>query len=238
MELKIFNKTAFIPLNGLNVSRRMEFALLSRYLDLKGSEKLLDVACGDGYWTSILARQARSVVGFDFNRQRLLQARHRSGDIIQGLIGCDAHILPFRREAFDAVVGICVLEHFRDDLKALQEMRRVLKTGGKLAMTVDSFSVPGITAQEKVRHAKAFSVAHWYRIEDLSLTLEKAGFIVTEWTYMLKSPLSIAFYRANLKNSKLAYLLFPLAYPASLLGEALSRNNQYGYKLAFNAVAV
>jgi SAM-dependent methyltransferase len=185
-----------------------------------------------------MAQFAREVVGFDFNRTRLLQAKEQSHGAIGGLIGCDAHRLPFRAGSFDAAVGICVLEHFHDDLVALQELRRVLKIGGKLALTVDSFSLPDITEAERARHAKNFSVEHWYRIETLQPLLEKAGFKVVDWHYMLKSPAAIAVYRAALKSNKLAYLTFPLAYPISVLGEALSKNNQCGYKLAISATAI
>jgi len=238
MEFRLGNRLFHIQLNGLNVSRRLEYQILLRYLDLQGHERLLDVACGDGYWTARLAKLTREVIGFDFNRHRLLQAQAKAGGSIAGLVSSDAHSLPFRKGAFDAVVGICVLEHFQNDLVALQELRRVLKPGGKLAMTVDSFSLPGITELEKARHAKTFSVAQWYRREDLSAKLEKAGFRVIRSKYILKSFPAVMFYRMNLINHKLGYLLFPLAYPMSLMGEALSRNDQYGYKLAVSAVAI
>lgn len=237
MEFRLLNKPVYIPLNGLNVSRRLEFQILKRYLNLKGHERLLDVACGDGYWTTRLAPLAREVIGFDFNRNRLLQAR-RQGPDIAGLVGCDAHCLPFRTGSFDAAIGICVLEHFRDDLQALKELRRVLKPGGKLALTVDSFSLPDIGPKEKARHAKAFSVVHWYRIPDLRGVLNQAGFKVNQWSYLLKSPAAVATYRASLQNPKLGYLLFPITYPLSLLGEAISRNQVCGYKLAVYATAV
>jgi ubiquinone/menaquinone biosynthesis C-methylase UbiE len=238
MEFKLLNKPIHISLNGFNVSRRLEYHTLMRFLELKGKERLLDVACGDGFWTMRMAQFAGEVVGFDFNRTRLLQAKALSNGAIGGLIGCDAHRLPFRQSSFDAAVGICVLEHFHDDLLALQELRRVLKPGGRLALTVDSFSLPDITDAERARHAKNFSVEHWYRIETLQPLLEKAGFKVKHWHYMLKSPAAVAAYRGALKSNKLGYLLFPIAYPISVLGEALSKNNQCGYKLAISATAV
>lgn len=136
VQIKLLNKNIYIPLNGLNVSRRMEFSILIRYLRLSGNERVLDVACGDGYWTSRLAGRSDAVVGFDYNRNRLVQASRLYPEIC-GLICSDAHFLPFRSGVFDAVVGICVLEHFRDDVRALTELRRVSKPGARLALTVD-----------------------------------------------------------------------------------------------------
>ena len=236
MELKIFGRAIHIPLNGLNVSRRLEFRLLMRYLDLDGEERLLDVACGDGYWSNRMTSRAAAVVGFDFNQNRLRQAR-KLAKFLSGAIRCDAHDLPIKSAAFDCSVGICVLEHFKDDLKALRELRRVLKPGGKLALTVDSFTYPGFSQAKKAKHAEKFSVAHFYDINSLRDRLKEAGFEVVEWSYLLRTPISARLYQWALRFPKLAYFFFPLAYPLSLWSERLSKNQTGGYKLAVAARA-
>jgi ubiquinone/menaquinone biosynthesis C-methylase UbiE len=236
MELKLFHKTHHIPLNGLNVSRRLEFNLLMKYLNLRGDERLLDVACGDGFWTAKMIPRAKEVVGFDYNNHRLLQAR-RLAPGMRGAVRCDAHVLPFRDRSFDRIVGICVLEHFEDDVKALKELRRVLKDGGGMAMTVDSFSYPGMPQYEIEAHAKKFSVVHHYTVEILREKLSDAGFELREWTYLLRSPLSANLYRFALQHPKFAYFLYPVSYPLSFWSERFSRNQKNGNKLAFSAGA-
>lgn len=236
MNIKILGRDVYIPLNGLNVSRRLEYKLLLHYLVFKGSKRLLDVACGDGYWTSKMAPHAAEVVGFDCNGKRLLQARSRNNGLYR-VVKSDAHVLPFKNEMFDCAVGICVLEHFEDDVKALSELRRVMKAGGTLALTVDSFSYPGLTDEDKARHAEKYSVLHHYTIESLSDKLSRAGFELTQWTYLLRSPLSAALYRLALKAPKLAYFLFPISYPLSVWSERRSKNQTSGYKLAVAARA-
>jgi len=215
----------------------MEYNTLIRYLNLQGHERVLDVACGDGYWTSRLAYLAGEVVGFDFNRDRLKQAKRMNGGFF-GLIGCDAHYLPFKDRQFDAAIGICVLEHFENDYQALSELRRVLKPGGKLVMTVDSFSLPDITEKDRARHAAKFTVYHWYRNGDLHDLLRKAGFDVVQSTYLLRSPLAASVYRRTLMSPKLSYLLYPFTYPLCLTSERFSRNTECGYKMAFSARAI
>ena len=237
MERRLFGKEIHIPLNGLNVSRRLEYNLLMRYLALQGSEALLDVACGDGYWTARMLSKAASVVGFDYNFKRLQQA----GNLASGMLGrirSVAHVLPFADEKFDASVGICVLEHFQDDVQALSELRRVTKPGGKLAMTVDSFSYPGISDAEKEQHAKKFSVVHLYQIETLKEKLKQAGYEVLQWSYMLRTPVSANLYLQALRHPKLAYFVYPITYPLSLWNEQQSKNQESGYKLAVLARAV
>lgn len=237
MERTIFGRTIHIPLNGLNVSRQLEFKILTRYLKLNGKELLLDVACGDGYWTKKLIPHARGVIGFDFNQKRLQQAQ-KLAKFLTGVIRCDAHDLPMRDKVFDTAVGICVLEHFEDDVKALCELRRVLKGGGRLALTVDSFTYPGFTQAQKANHAKKFSVAHFYDLDTLRVRLKDAGFEMTQWCYLLGTPLSARFYQWALRFPKLAYFLYPISYPLSLWSERLSKSRTCGYKLAVVARAL
>lgn len=240
MELKLFGRQIHIPLNGLNVSRRMEYSVLMKYLNLKGDERLLDIACGDGYWTAKMGAKAAVVIGFDFNFGRLQKARNLGHSRIE-VIRCDAHFLPLKNEVFDAAVGICVLEHFDDDVKALSELRRVLNQDAGLALTVDSFSYPNISEEEKQRHAEKFHVRNYYQVPDLEGKLRQAGFKVTSTGYILGTPLSAFLYRLALKFPRLAYFLFPMAYPLSLWSEYASgglRRNKNGYKLAVSVRAV
>ena len=44
----------------------------------------------------------------------------------------DAHSLPFKNDSFDVVLATEVLEHLKEPQRALNEMKRVLKDGGKL----------------------------------------------------------------------------------------------------------
>jgi ubiquinone/menaquinone biosynthesis C-methylase UbiE len=236
MEVRILGRDIHIPLNGLNVSRQLEYKLLMQYLDLQGSERLLDVACGDGYWTAKMIPQVGGVVGFDLNLKRLQRARLQAGTM-QGAIRNDAHHLPFKDGAFDCAVGICILEHFEDDLGALGEMRRVMRAGGRLALSVDSFTYPGFSEAEKARHMEKFSVVHHYTVEILKEKLSRSGFELDRWTYLLKSPVSAALYRLALRAPKLAYGLFPISYPLSLWSERRSKNQTSGYKLAVSARA-
>jgi ubiquinone/menaquinone biosynthesis C-methylase UbiE len=236
MVLNLLGRQIHIPLNGLNVSRRLEFNLLMRYLQLSKDDRLLDVACGDGYWTRRMLASEASVVGFDYNFKRLQQAMKLAKGVT-GAIRNDAHVLPFKTGSFNKAVGICVLEHFQDDVTALSELHRTLKPGGLLAMTVDSFSYPGISETELAHHARKFSVVHLYKLDNLSKKLNQSGFELVQWTYLLRTPLSAWFYLTALRIPKLAYLLYPFAYPLSLLSERLSKNQSCGFKLAVLARA-
>jgi ubiquinone/menaquinone biosynthesis C-methylase UbiE len=104
---------------------------------IRPGQKVLDVACGTG----VLAREVASragadgeVAGLDRNEGMLAVARRMAPDIAwrEGL----AEALPYDAGRFDAVVSQFGLMFFDDRQRALQEMLRVLRPGGRLAVAV------------------------------------------------------------------------------------------------------
>ena len=104
---------------------------------IRPGQKVLDVACGTG----VLAREVASraapggeVAGLDRNDGMLAVARRQAPGIAwrQGL----AEALPYNAGQFDAVVSQFGLMFFDDRQRALQEMLRVLRPGGRLAVAV------------------------------------------------------------------------------------------------------
>lgn len=104
---------------------------------VKKGDRVLDVACGTGAATLAVAEIAGpsgSVVGLDANPEMLAVARRKPVPIewLEGSAGA----LPLPDDNFDAVVSQFGLMFFEDKAKALAEMMRVLKPGGRLAVAV------------------------------------------------------------------------------------------------------
>lgn len=95
-------------------------------------DRVLDACCGTGDLALAVQAEGGAVTGLDFSEGMLERARRKSSEIewIRG----DLLRLPFQDGAFDAVtVGFGVRNV--DDLdRALRELRRVLKSGGRLAI--------------------------------------------------------------------------------------------------------
>lgn len=111
--------------------------LLARCADVSPGARLLDVACGTGILARELAQvigASESVTGLDVAPGMLAVAREIAPDIrwIQGT----ADQLPFPDQSFDVVVSQFGLMFFRDRVRALREMLRVLSPGGHLAVAV------------------------------------------------------------------------------------------------------
>jgi SAM-dependent methyltransferase len=99
---------------------------------------LLDIGCGPGTITIDLAAQVAPgrVIGIDRADEVIAEAAGRSADAdasVEFGVG-DVYALDFADHTFDVVHAHQVLQHLTDPVAALVEMRRVLRTGGLLAV--------------------------------------------------------------------------------------------------------
>lgn len=109
-----------------------------RALAPQPGERVLDVAAGTGKSSAAIAKSGASVVAVDFSAGMIAVGRKKHPDIefVEG----DAMKLPFAAGEFDAVTISFGLRNVAKPLKALKEMYRVLKPGGRIV--VCEFSTP------------------------------------------------------------------------------------------------
>src|SRR5512132_3102862 len=93
--------------------------------DLRGRE-VLELGCGMGEITTLLARSGARVTAIDLSPARIEVARRRAE--LHGV----HEALPFGDERFDAVVGKAILHHL-DVTRAARELHRVLRPSGHAA---------------------------------------------------------------------------------------------------------
>jgi SAM-dependent methyltransferase len=95
--------------------------------------RVLDVATGPGWVAARAAERGASVVGVDVAEAMI--ARARSAHPQLDFRRADAHELPFADASFDAVVGNFAIMHFSRPERAMAQCARVLRPGGRLALT-------------------------------------------------------------------------------------------------------
>jgi ubiquinone/menaquinone biosynthesis C-methylase UbiE len=107
--------------------------ILQGTLDSHQQYRLLDVGCGTGSILSMLQEFGEAVgadssaVALEFCRSRKLSNLYQT---------TQDQPLPFPDQSFDVVCAFDLLEHIDDDLAFLNDMKRVVRTGGKLLVIV------------------------------------------------------------------------------------------------------
>jgi len=106
---------------------------LMRHLPAR-PEKVLEIGCGSGAFTRLLASRAGSVTALDLSPQMIRLAEAQSGgcENIEYLLG-DCMQLPFPAEGYDCIVSIATLHHL-PPTRALPKMKGALKPGGVLVI--------------------------------------------------------------------------------------------------------
>jgi 2-polyprenyl-3-methyl-5-hydroxy-6-metoxy-1,4-benzoquinol methylase len=96
--------------------------------------RVLDVGCGEGYFTALLAQAGAEAVGVDVAQEPLRRARERHPELDLRLLPRDGP-WPLADASFDVVWAGEVIEHVADTASWLSEVRRVLRSGGELLLS-------------------------------------------------------------------------------------------------------
>lgn len=118
-----------------NFDGRKEFGNLDaniRFLNeahkINKKTKILEIGSGHGSMLNYLYEQGYDVKGIEINKSRIEGSKELYGNLPLELV--TSEILPFPDGSFDVVISFDVFEHIPDSDKHLQEVSRVLKTGG------------------------------------------------------------------------------------------------------------
>ena len=155
--------------------------LRARVVELAGIREgtsVLDVMVGTGKLSVLAAEAGGEVVGVDLSRPMLALAKQRADDL--GVDGItlkegDAEDLPFEDGSFDTVISSYGLDTVFDPEKAVREMMRVVKKGGRIAAAYKSFPT-GIFSSLIDKAVSAYLGEFWYcRNVDVKRIMKKAG---------------------------------------------------------------
>jgi ubiquinone/menaquinone biosynthesis C-methylase UbiE len=114
-------------------------------LDVRDGHSVLDIGCGEGYLLRKAAHRAWLALGVDLVEARLRASRDgppdscRSGCPPIELAVADGQRLPFADASFDRIICTETLEHVADARLALRELARVLRPGGRVAVSAPHF---------------------------------------------------------------------------------------------------
>jgi len=196
--------------------------------------------------TRILAwasRQGARAYGIDLSEPIVIQARaafdtgpgarHR----LQGAVA-DVRDLPFRDASFDAIYSMGTIEHFDETERAVEEMARVLKPGGRAIVGVpnrhDPFLRPLFVTALQAVGLYGYGYEKSYSRRALRRMLEQAGFDVVAETAILFIPgwLRMLDLACHSWCRPLAMVTGALVRPFMFLDRHVPPVRKYGYLLA------
>lgn len=164
-------------------------------LPLQG-ESILDVGCGDGLLLYQFRHRFKRLVGLEYSAQRLEAARQQmQGLPFEGLCGSAEAMPQLASDSIDAIVSADVIEHIPDVYPAADEMFRVLRPGGVLAINTPNIAF--IKKRLRLLAGRFPSTSqpneglgsdvlfdgghlHYFTYRSLSLVLERSGFVVEQ----------------------------------------------------------
>lgn len=173
--------------------------LVVRAIDPQPGDRILDLAAGTGTSSAPFAARGAEVVPCDFSLGMLEVGKRRQPSL--PFVAGDALNLPFRDNAFDAVTISFGLRNVQNTERALQEMLRVTKPGGKIVVCEFSTPVfgpfrtlymeylmkalPAIARRTSSNPAAyvylAESIREWPNQTDLAAKLQQSGWERVQW---------------------------------------------------------
>jgi SAM-dependent methyltransferase len=122
-------------------------------------ERVLEIGCGEGYGTALLATAAAAVVGIDYDALTIAHAAKQYP--LARFLRANLAALPIPTASVDVVAALQVIEHVWNHNEFVRECLRVLRPGGTLLVTTPNrltFS-PGLEAPVNPFHTKEFTAA-------------------------------------------------------------------------------
>jgi len=135
-------------------------------LDVQPSDNVLEVGFGPGVGIQLLTSSVSEgyVAGVDPSKEMIAQATTRNKEAIESgrveLRHGSVASLPFADNTFDKALAINSMQVWPDAVAGLREMRRVIKTGGEVALGFTPYSGQPNTGLAETFTAAGFAKAH------------------------------------------------------------------------------
>lgn len=181
-----YNRIAPIYFSRWDRLTKQEIYYLNLFLSLLKGKLIVDVGCGTGKDGAYFKKKGYEVIGIDLSDGMLRYAKLRI-EVIKG----DFRNLPFDTSSIDGIWSNSSLVHIKEKSAVIEEWRRVLKTGGILAITIQNKIFPKYLLRQfqTTLERKKFEFGyanydgrHWWYVTQRELLNLVKGFKVIYYT--------------------------------------------------------
>lgn len=131
-----FKSEQIDSLNGTKLSETRFFSETGWTNDWLKGKWILDAGCGAGRFLDVASKTGCEVVGIDISDAVDAAGANMCDRPNVHLVQASIYQLPFRPSVFDGCYSIGVIQHTPDPKKTIQSLPKVLKDGGKIALTI------------------------------------------------------------------------------------------------------
>ncbi len=119
-----------------------------RLMTVCEGDRILDVACGQGFFSHALAAKGAIVTGVDISPELISIAKKHASHNEEFFVSSADNLSKFKTQSFDSAVCVLALQNIERMTEALREIGRVLKQGGKCVLVINhpAFRIPGRSA--------------------------------------------------------------------------------------------
>lgn len=137
--------------------RDLIFRLWSKYrnINIGRMQNILDFGCGTGVLQEQFEKRFNvKAFGIDTSKKAISYCQKRG---LSRVKVSDGSRIPFKSNSFDLITAIDVVEHLKDDLKGLEEIKRVLKKSGIAILLVPAHSMLWSTRDINLHHFRRYN---------------------------------------------------------------------------------
>ena len=200
-------------------------AMLELAGDVSG-RRILDIGCGSGPLAAALMDCGARVEGFDSSVAMINLAQRRVGEDVELSVARLGDALPYESDTFDDAVASLVFHYLPTWHEALLEVRRILKPGGRLILSVNHpllypWNHPGKDYFKATQYTDEFTfngqpaeLTYWHHpLHEMANAFLQAGFSIEriwEPPYSKDAPEQIVPEKLRERDSFLSFLFFSL----------------------------
>lgn len=232
----------YLSLFGVPLGKTIRIDMVEELLrgyEIKG-KRILDVGCGIGDLSFLLAQKGAEVIGVELDAQKVASANRIAQqwqfEELRFIAGDVTKLDQMDIGKFDMIFCIALLEHIKDDVDLLHQMQSLLRPGGQFIIEVPSArrkTIPEVETEDGHQRSG-------YLFEDVPILLEQVGLHVRR--KCKRDPLGLFFYWCWFSRlipgprarGRLFAVLAPIFIP--LIRLTSLNNRQAGSEIGFIAI--